>query len=537
VLQTGGPGANPSWTSTPSNLDHSALTNLGWNVSGHTGTAGSFATFDGLGAASFLTGVAHGDIVYYNGTIWTRLAPGAAGQRLQTNGPGAAPTWVAAGGGTTDHSALTNLGWTVSGHTGTANTFAAFNGAGAAVHLTTTAGGDTSGTWPTLQVNDLTIAGEVQGSVLYYNGANWVQLAPGAAGQVLQTGGAGANPSWTSSPSNLDHTALLNLDWTSSGHTDTAGSLATFDGTTAAALLTGVSHGDIIYFNGTIWTRLAPGTSGQVLQTQGAGAPPQWAAAGSGGDHSTLTNLAWTASGHTGTAGSLATFNGAGAAAEVTGVSHGDILYFNGTTWVILAPGTVDGNVLTTQTAGSPPTWDNAIAVDTISESTTNNGVVINGTRHYPDSAADPAVGPAAADGDRYYNTTLDMEMRYDGTRAKWLSVESTTFTFGRNGNLAAGSYYRGTDGLAFSSTDGYPAYFDGTIVAFGYTRGDTDAATFQVTEGGTTRSSIPSAAATAVTTTLNDDFSSGGILGVRNAAGGNTTTDVLGWVRVRWRA
>jgi hypothetical protein len=276
-----------------------------------------------------------------------------------------------------------------------------------------------------------------------------------------------------------------------------------------------------------------------VLQTQGAGLPPQWAAAGAGGDHAGLTNLAWTASGHTGTAGSLATFNGAGAAAEVTGVSHGDILYFNGTTWVRLAPGTVDGNVLTTQTAGSPPTWDNAIAVDTISESTANNGVVVNGTRHYPDSAADPAVGPAAADGDRYYNTTLDMEMRYDGTRAKWLSVESTTFTFGRNGNLAAGSYYRGPDGLAFSSTAGFPAFFDGTIVAFGYTRGDAviDAATFEVTEGGTTRSSIASLVASAVVTNLNNDFTAGGILGVRNAAGGNTTTDVLGWVRVRWRA
>lgn len=38
--------------------------------------------------------------------------------------------------------------------------------------------------------------GPVQGSVLYYNGTEWVALPPGTAGQVLTSGGAGANPSW-----------------------------------------------------------------------------------------------------------------------------------------------------------------------------------------------------------------------------------------------------------------------------------------------------------------------------------------------------
>lgn len=36
---------------------------------------------------------ANGDLMYYNGTDWVRLAPGTAGQVLQTNGA-AAPTWV-----------------------------------------------------------------------------------------------------------------------------------------------------------------------------------------------------------------------------------------------------------------------------------------------------------------------------------------------------------------------------------------------------------------------------------------------------------
>jgi hypothetical protein len=48
----------------------------------------------------------------------------------------------------------------------------------------------------THQVTGLTITDQVQGDVLYYNGAAWVRLPPGGAGQLLQTNGAAANPSW-----------------------------------------------------------------------------------------------------------------------------------------------------------------------------------------------------------------------------------------------------------------------------------------------------------------------------------------------------
>jgi len=49
------------------------------------------------------------------------------------------------------------------------------------------------------QVTGLTIAGQVRGDVLFFNGAAWVRLAPGVAGQVLQTNGPVADPTWTSS--------------------------------------------------------------------------------------------------------------------------------------------------------------------------------------------------------------------------------------------------------------------------------------------------------------------------------------------------
>jgi len=41
--------------------------------------------------------------------------------------------------------------------------------------------------------------GTTQGSIVYRSATAWVALAPGTAGQVLATGGAGANPAWSSS--------------------------------------------------------------------------------------------------------------------------------------------------------------------------------------------------------------------------------------------------------------------------------------------------------------------------------------------------
>ena len=57
--------------------------------------------------------------------------------------------------------------------------------------------------------------------------------------------------------------------------------------------LTSAAQGDIIYFNGTSWVNLAPGTNGEVLHTQGAGANPIWNTddTGAGGETNTASNL------------------------------------------------------------------------------------------------------------------------------------------------------------------------------------------------------------------------------------------------------
>ena len=46
----------------------------------------------------------------------------------------------------------------------------------------------------------IAMGSDVQGDVLYYNGTDYVRLGAGTSGQHLQTGGAGANPSWVAAP-------------------------------------------------------------------------------------------------------------------------------------------------------------------------------------------------------------------------------------------------------------------------------------------------------------------------------------------------
>lgn len=88
------------------------------------------------------------------------------------------------------------------------------------------------------------------------------KIAQGTAAQVLMSN-ATPDTAWTS----------ISGDVTLSS----AGATTVTDLT-----ITSEAQGDILYFNGTNWVRLAAGTSGNFLKTNGAGANPAWAAAGGG---------------------------------------------------------------------------------------------------------------------------------------------------------------------------------------------------------------------------------------------------------------
>lgn len=159
-----------------------------------------------------------------------------------------------------------------------------------------------------------------------------------------------------------------------------------------------------------------------------------------------------------------------------------------------------------------------------------------SGRMDYGTSSTDPT-SPAPTGGDIYYNTVLDMEMRYDVARGKWLSVEAPIFKFSRNGNTAVGSFYRSTDGNTFTPTDGIATDNSGTVIAMAITRDDTDAAVFEVTEGGSQIAFMSSSAILTTDNSLDGDFDAGSVLGARNAStDSNTTSDVHGWFKVKWR-
>lgn len=169
------------------------------------------------------------------------------------------------------------------------------NGAGADPSWATSAGGD-------IQVMLDTIS-SAQGTVLYRGAAAWAALAPGTAGQFLKTNGAGADPAWANAA-----------------------------GGDIQAMLDSISstRGTVLYRGAAGWAPLAPGTSGHFLKTNGAGADPAWAAQAAAPDIQSLLN-------------GISTTQGA-------------VLYRNATDWVALAPGTA-GQFLKTNGAGFNPAW------------------------------------------------------------------------------------------------------------------------------------------------------------------------------------
>ena len=68
--------------------------------------------------------------------------------------------------------------------------------------------------------------GATQGSILYRDSSNWNALGPGTAGRFLQTGGAGANPSWAAAAG-----AFIGLSDVPSSYSGEAGNVVAVNAT------------------------------------------------------------------------------------------------------------------------------------------------------------------------------------------------------------------------------------------------------------------------------------------------------------------
>jgi len=162
-------------------------------------------------------------------------------------------------------------------------------------------------------------------------------------------------------------------------------------------------------------------------------------------------------------------------------------------------------------------------------------GTPLVGRSDYGVLAADPT-GISPATGDTYYNSALEMNMGYDGTRGKWLSVESAMFIFGRDGSTAPAQYYRTSDGRIMSAVKGWEAPWDGTVISLAYTL-DAVAGVFDLVANGASLTTVAPAAASGDDKSLDSDFNLADILAVRNRAASSLTSNVAAWMRVKWRS
>ena len=124
---------------------------------------------------------------------WTLpAADGAVGNVLSTNGAGTL-SWIAGSSGTVT-SVATGAGLT-GGPISTAGVISLAPIANNTLHANVSGSSAAPVATTLTSLIDSSIA-SAQGSILYRNGSTWSALNPGTSGQVLQTGGAAANPSW-----------------------------------------------------------------------------------------------------------------------------------------------------------------------------------------------------------------------------------------------------------------------------------------------------------------------------------------------------
>ncbi len=226
-------------------------------------------------------------------------------------------------------------------------------------------------------------------TILYSNGANTVTglatanngtlvtsntgvpsilAGPGSTGNILQSNSALA-PSWSTAqyPSVATSTGTIlranGTNWvpTTSTFADTyvqntllfAGTANIIAGATLTSIIDtalGSTQGDILYRNSTVWTVLAPGTSGQILQTGGAAANPAW---------------------------TTSTF-------PTTGGAAGNVLISNGTNYIAstsLWPNTVGNSGLFLISNGTTNTYSSS-TIPTSAGATANKVLLSDGTNY-----------------------------------------------------------------------------------------------------------------------------------------------------------
>jgi hypothetical protein len=174
----------------------------------HTHLLGDITDYD-TPTAGLLPSGTQGDILYFDTDSWKVLAAGDAGKYLKTGGAATNPSWDTP------------------------------SGLGDMLKSTYDKGDD--GMVDTAQ--DLSLTSQAAGDVVYFDGTNWVRLGKDE-GKFLKSGASAV--SWDT-PSGSGDMLKATYDTNDNGAVDTAENLS----------LSSQTAGDIAYFNGTQWVRLA----------------------------------------------------------------------------------------------------------------------------------------------------------------------------------------------------------------------------------------------------------------------------------------
>ena len=125
ITSTG--GSNPIIDISASYVGQSSITTLGTISTGVWQGTTVDELYGGTGISTYTTG----DILYSSATNTLTKLPISTNGKVLTIAAGI-PSWETPSSGVTDHTALSNLVWTSSSHTGTASRIAGFNGSGVA---------------------------------------------------------------------------------------------------------------------------------------------------------------------------------------------------------------------------------------------------------------------------------------------------------------------------------------------------------------------------------------------------------------------
>ncbi|MBS1587064.1 MAG: hypothetical protein JSS82_16140 [Bacteroidetes bacterium] len=401
ILQSNGTGA-PSWVSPNAALVSSDLT--GGSVVNITNGTGKVV---GTGGANVDVKGVSGGILYGTGSSSTFTAPGSAGQFLKSNGAGA-PTWadgadvvggtvVSVTNGSDRILGSTNMGIDVKGTnggvlygTGSSSAFTPAGTAGQVLKSTGAGAPVWSSPNATLTTNDVVPAAssavvigngtgqvvggtnmtvDVQGTsggVFYGKGAGNAAAfsAVGTTGQVLQSNGAAA-PTWVNPNTTLTTKNLTNAG---NGVVTVSNGTNQIVGATNATVDVAGTNGGVLYGTGASSNFTAVGTTGQVLQSNGAAAPT-WVNA-----NNTLTTKNMTNAGNgviTVTNGTNQIVGASNATFDVAG-TNGGVLYGTGASSNFSAAGT-SGQILKSNGAAAP-TWVGAASLVNV-----DNGIYYNG--------------------------------------------------------------------------------------------------------------------------------------------------------------